>query len=387
MKKAFLPFILLFTVGLMAQNQKIIDLRDKTENSKSGNYKDIFTSFFQLATTNFTGNEKTFDINTTLFAVKAKANPDLLQDINYVKETFSRNFQFNFKVNLDQDYKYKGFTGGATYALMNKRDRQLANFAGTALQKNYKEILKKITIAQNTLIDKTTRNSNLPEAELIKMGNAMNLYIESLLNLEDVKKETLDSLAITQDEFDAISNSLTTEINKDSNIKTNIDALHALKKEYFDTIDAKPLWTLFVDGSANEDGKFNKASIGSVFLQGNKNGNQEIDIRAKLTYQDTLSINPMPRIDFKTTAGVNFKISKNKDNVSFFEVKAALEYNSILKNALENEKKDNFFANAEIRIRLTNDLWFPLLIKYDIEKANFLGFLNLTYNFGGFQNK
>jgi hypothetical protein len=122
-------------------------------------------------------------------------------------------------------------------------------------------------------------------------------------------------------------------------------------------------------------------------LQGNKNGNKEIDLRAKLTYQDTISTNSLPRVDFKTTAGINFKISKSKDNISFFEVKAALEYNAILKNALENEKKDNFFANTEIRIRLTNDLWLPLIIKYDLENANFLGFLNLSYNFGSFQKK
>jgi hypothetical protein len=386
MKKLFIPFILLFSIGLMAQKQKIVDLRNKTEYSKSGNYKDIFTSFFQLASTNFTGKEKTFDINTTLFAVKAKANPDLYKDVNYVKEKFSRNFQFNFKINLDENYNYKGFTGGATYALINKRDKQLVNFSETQLQNDYKEILKKTSMAQNSLIDKTTRNSSLSGVDKIKIGNAVNLYIQSTLNLEEIKKEELDTIGITQEEFDTISTELITEINKDNEVKKNIEALHSLRTEYFETIDAKPLWTVSVDGSADANGKFNKASIGSIFLKGNKNANQEIDIRAKLTYLDTLVLNSLPRVDFKTTAGVNFKISKSKENVSYFEAKAALEYNAVLKNALENEKKDTFFANAEVRIRLTNDLWFPILIKYDIEKANFLGFLNITYNFGGFKN-
>jgi hypothetical protein len=386
MKKVFISFIMLLSIGLMAQNQKIVDLRDKTEYSKSGNYKDIFTSFFQLASTNFTGKEKTFDINTTLFAVKAKANPDLFKDVNYVKENFSRNFQFNFKINLDENYNYKGFTGGATYAVINKRDKQLVNFSGTQLQKDYIEIVKKINRAQISLIDKTTRNNSLSGVDKTKIGNAINLYVQSTLNLEDIKKEELDSIDITQEEFDTINAELTTEINKDGDINKSIEALHILRKEYFETIDAKPLWTVSIDGSADANGKFNKASLASVFLKGNKNANQEIDIRAKLIYLDTLIVNSSPRVDFKATAGVNFKISKSKENVSYFEAKAALEYNAILKNAIENEKKDYFFANAEVRIRLTNDLWFPILIKYDIEKANFLGFLNITYNFGGFKN-
>jgi hypothetical protein len=41
-----------------------------------------------------------------------------------------------------------------------------------------------------------------------------------------------------------------------------------------------------------------------------------------------------------------------------------------------------FSANAEIRLRVAEDLWIPFVIKYDIKNSNFLGFLNITYNFG-----
>ena len=74
-------------------------------------------------------------------------------------------------------------------------------------------------------------------------------------------------------------------------------------------------------------------------------------------------------------------------NQSYFEVKVYGEYNAIFNNLIADEKKNNFLANSDIRIRLTDDLWIPITIKYDTDKSNFLGFLNVTYNFNPLSSK
>ncbi len=107
-----------------------------------------------------------------------------------------------------------------------------------------------------------------------------------------------------------------------------------------------------------------------------------MDLRAKFAYADTTALN-MPRTAFNAKAGWNFKILKNKaDNKSVFELKFYGEYNKIFRNALPDEEENNILADADIRLRITDELWLPFTIKYDTKNSNFLGFLNVTYNFG-----
>jgi hypothetical protein len=344
-----------------------------SENSKSGNYKDILTSFFQLATTNFTGDEKTLEMNTTLFAIKAKADTTLITG-NFQEERFSRNFQFNFKLNLDDKYKYKGFTGGATYAVINARDRRLAvltrTFYGEKFE-NYRTIIEAIL---------PELNNNLSPEDTKKLTQAA----ETLTNNEKYDNKDNKFYDLIIEKFKEKASKIENIKHKDSKDYTTY--LETLEANEFTKIDAKALWTVSIDGTAGEKGKFNKASIGTIFLQGIKE-KSELDVRAKLIYADTLTVDPVSRMEFNSKAGVNFKIARGANKVSFFEIKGGLEYNSILKNILPTEKKDVFLGTAEIRIRIANDLWLPLIIKYDIEKANFLGFLNISYNFGGFKPK
>jgi hypothetical protein len=369
MKKVILLCILyLLSINSNAQDkdlhQMVNDTVKKYENAKSGNYKDILTSFFQLATTNFTGSNKTIEMNTTLFAIKAKANPELTTG-NFQEERFSRNFQFNFKLNIDDKYKYKGFTGGATYAIVNGRDRKLAVLTKTIFGKQYEpfqELIQEI-YRENKFINQTEADN-------------FDAAYEDIMNLKTYSANDFHRLLLSKFKEKAKKYNI-----KEDNMDVFAKSLKKLSDNEYKKIDSKALWTLSVDGSAQEKGKFNKASIGTIFLQGIKE-KSEIDARAKIVYADTLTIAPMPRMDFNAKLGVNFKIAKGYKNVSYFEIKGSMEYNKILKNIMPNEKKEIFLGNAEIRVRLANDLWLPLIIKYDIENSNFLGFLNLSYNFG-----
>jgi hypothetical protein len=390
MKKIIFLIIAFLSVTCVAQEtikqQTVKQLGKEIENSKSGNYKDVLAGFLQLAATNFTGADKSIEMNTTLFAIKVKANPKL-ETGNFQPERFSRNFQFNFKLNLDDKYKYTGFTGGFTYALINDRDRRLAvltnTIYGQEFQK-YREIVLEIQSEINENIKAEISDDALSNIELNKLEKVIIDISNSVPNDKTKPQNKYYDIVIAK--FKEKAEKIKYFNNQD--IATYADYLNGLEENEFEKIDAKSLWTFSADGTSGETGKFNKASVSSVFLKGIP-GKNEIDIRAKFIYSDTLVIGSFPRTEFKSTAGVNFKWYTKDVNVenqkSYFEIKCALEYNSILKNILATEKKDNFLANAEIRIRVTNDLWFPLIVKYDIEKANFLGFLNVTYNFEGFK--
>jgi hypothetical protein len=372
MKKLLLfIFAVFYTINSSSQENasiKTAEILDRFTESKSANYKDILTNLFQLTTRNLNSDDKSIGLNTNLFALKSKANPNLFKDVNFEKERFSRNFELNIKVNLNDQFKYKGFTGGATFAIINGRDKQLALFSNNYI-KPYNILIGIIA----EIRDEITKDDNY---DADKLETAIN----AIYSGKEISNNSYFDIIKTQFVLKAKPDIL------NSNPIEYIKTLKELEANEFTRIDSKALWTISIDGTAAEKGKFNKASVETIFLQGIKE-KSEIDIRTKLIYADTLTVDPVARIEFNSKAGMNFKIAKGANNASFFEIKGAFEYSSILKNVLPIEKKNVFLATAEIRIRLANDLWFPLIVKYDIEKANFLGFLNISYNFGSFKPK
>ena len=93
----------------------------------------------------------------------------------------------------------------------------------------------------------------------------------------------------------------------------------------------------------------------------------------------------MRRSVFKASAGINFSLFQGNAHKSIIEFKPYLEYQSILSTTINNEKKDLFTANADLRIRITDNLWIPFTLKYDVKKGNFLGFLNVALNMNAFK--
>jgi len=335
------------------QKEKLIRT---AEDLKSGNYKDVLYSFFQVAVKDFTGESRALAFNTTLFAIKAKANADLIRDVNFKNQTFARNFQFNFKVNLDQSFKYKGVTGGFTYALINDRDKQTA-ILSSAVDKAYGEISDEL----NTLV----RNGN-PNGDAL-LADSLNAGLETFMNeglLTDFPKNLLNK-------------------NKDKlkSLAEKVDAVNQQTEAEYKELEKKSLWTIAFNGTHDKATKLNSASVNSVFLNGQKH---EIDIRASLSYGDTLTTVKVSQVKFKSTAGFNFKLFSDP-KTTWLEFKPHLEYNGVFENRLPDQKTHNFLANAELRLRLTKDIWLPVTLKYDIKDSNFLGFLNVSFNMDGFK--
>lgn len=398
MKKIISLFILLLwnCSILLAQSKEeelayVKNVDEIIENSKTGNFKDILSSFYQLAVSNLVGEDKSIEFNSTLFALKQKANPELKRDIDFLENTFSRNLEFNFKGNFDDDFKYNGFTGGITYAVVNKRDAKRAKFP--ILYPILEELTKNIQTFRDTENLAIIRDASLTEAQKSKKVLSLTEAVEAILNNREVNAEKYPDASAYYTSMKAIkSDKELKSLTEDADDVEKASAyLNAKTKELYEQLNGKLLMTLSVDGTSDKDGKFNQASGGLVALQGIKGSDFELDLRGKFIYADTMAISN-PRTALKSSLGVNAVISRRRDpkakglrdagSKSCFEIKAYVEYNAVYKNRLPDEKADTFFGSADLRLRIADDLWIPFTVKYDIENANVLGFLNLTYNFG-----
>lgn len=373
MKKYYILLFILFLSKMFSQNATI----DVIENGRTGNFKDAFYNIIQLTTKNLSDDKKSLELNTTLFKIIYNADLSNISDLTISKSYFLRNFQINAKANFDENYKYKGFSGGFTYAIVNKRDKAVINLAKTNYGQNRESFITIFQQTQAALAVDLADDS--PELELLNEAS------DNLLNSIEYDASENPYYDLIQAEFTRVASTLE---NPDGNpsfsndISSFISTLAQLRKSEMDKIDSKPLWTLAADGSTNVDGKFNKCSVSTVFLKGiDKSGNQ-IDVRGTFTYDDD-TLPSMPRTTFNGKAGLNFVLLRNRiEKSSCFEIKALGEYTKIYKNVLPDEDDETITANAEFRIRLTNDFWIPITLKYDIENSNLLGFLNLTFNFG-----
>ncbi len=369
---ASLIALLCISINVFAQSNALADkdLVRGAEDLKSGNYKDVLTSFFQLASSDITSENKSFEFKSTLFGIKLRADSTLIVDTNYVRETFSRNLQFGFKINTDDNFKPKSFTGGITYALLNKRDRTLADFRG-ARYEQLENFLGDLAESQTAFFNSDAFRilSNEEKGKVtIQISNGMDYYNTT------GKTDSLPQLFqkyLSEEKFNKIQSVIDSAYNE---------------------IDKKPLWTLSVNSSASESGNvFDNLSFETVFLQGVPGDAFEADIRGNLDIKDTIAGNDDSRINLSAKAGINIHLVNHKKNgrksgKHLIEIKPHIEYSKIFEGILPGEEEEKFLANAEIRIHITDQLWFPVTIKYDITEHNVFGFLNITWNLDVFKN-
>jgi hypothetical protein len=84
---------------------------------------------------------------------------------------------------------------------------------------------------------------------------------------------------------------------------------------------------------------------------------------------------------FTVEPGLNFVLKGATDKKSFFEFKLSGSYYNITTSLNAGEKRDSSTINGVLRLRVYNDIWLPITIKYDPTNKNLFGFLNLTANF------
>lgn len=360
-----------------SEKKEATDIIRTATDLKSGNWQDVLTSFFQFSISDLTGDSKALKFKTTLFGIKVKADSSILLDKKYVKEKFARNFQFDFSLKLDSQYKFKGFQTGFTWALVNKRDSTVFSLANTAIDTFY-------MVAQEELQDAFMRfkESLSDDSNHVKVANlALFKKVKILIDTALAQQGFSNTKSYPQ-EFQPFL----TEVYEKNIVKAN-----KLFNDELEKLRRKPLLTLSVNSTfKNEQKAFKNGDMQVVYLQGIKltHSTTELDFRAGASIDDTLvAAITKQRFMFKASAGINFSLFRGSAQKSIFEFKPYFEYQSILSSLIRNEKRDVFTANADIRIRIMENLWIPLTVKYDLNKKNFLGFLNVALNFNALKGK
>ncbi len=92
-----LIFLIISTASFAQKKSALLPLT--ADSLATGNYKDVFKSFFQLALNRFTSDKKEIQFTSNPFALIAKMNPDLLIDTSYIKYKHLRDFNFLLRGN------------------------------------------------------------------------------------------------------------------------------------------------------------------------------------------------------------------------------------------------------------------------------------------------
>ena len=378
-----IPFFIfsMLSISSNAQNKKIAAIIT-ADSLASGNYKDVLTSFFQIAFDKLTGKDKELKFSSNPYAVMMKANPDLEIDYNYKKNRVLRNLNFNFSLKLDTSYRFNGFSSGISYALINKRDFTV-----------YKEFIR-LAIDKNAEFNKLQNGisqalSGIEDADLKKRFREQG---NKLLNDESYTYDKLDD-DIKQRVLKILTDSNLTRIvkliknNSTANIaKSCRDGYNEVKKSF----QSKPLLLLSItDTTAKDEFLFSNITLKAEYLKGfgmSKPGaNWELNIPATVNFVDDISLTgrDLKRSVFRIEPGINLVIRNSDAAHSFLEMKFSSEYMHIFSQLYPNEKKDSFTFNGIFRIKIINDIWIPLRFKYDPQNGNVLGFLSVKYNFSG----
>jgi len=331
---------------------------------KTGNWQDLLTNYFQVAAKNLAGKNKSLEFKGTIFGIKAKLDPLVNVDTNYSRHAFDRNFQFNGSLKLDTSYRFKKAGVGFTWAIINKRDSTTVSLIGGVEDMYFRDFAFELADALNAY---------RKEATVEEFNAAQQLASQMLAT----GKFTVSSFAPAFRQ--KLSQRVASNFNK---VRSAFDSLLQATKK-------KPLLTLRLESLFEAgEGIFNGGEVELAYLQGltRKGKPLELDLRTRFNVNDTMVLGRRYRNQFSVSGGMNCAlITAGSSDKPVLEFKPYLEYNHVGRGLLPGEESNAFYANAELRVRVTKSLWIPVTLRYDIEQANFLGFLNVALNMNAFK--
>jgi hypothetical protein len=385
MKTKILPLILLvvsmgsYTVS-HAQKSYVLTADSLT----TGNYKDVFKSFFQLAFDRFTGNNKDLQFTSNPFAIMARADTTLLVDTNYVRYKGLRRLNFTFAAKLDSSYKFNGFSSGITYAIINRRDETVSKyFLAQAYQANdeFNKLLPALTGFVTGIADTARQNK-------------INAQINSFFSENTMKFSDLDPelQAVIKNNAKALGAKYLAElISKDPKlnfaklIRANYDSVRA-------NFQNRLLWTAGIaDTTYTDEFMFSNIVLSTNLVKGIskplKPVGLEIDVRGAYQFLDDKQQTgrDLKRQTLIFEPGINLTVKTKRTQYPWLEFKLSGSY-MYINRPYANERSDSTTVNGTLRVRVFGDVWIPLEIKYDPKSGNFLGFLNVRANFKALRN-
>jgi len=383
-KYLIILLIIIFPQLIIAQNSAKIKPILTADSLRSGNAKDILTSFFQLAFNKLTGPNKELNFSSNPFAILLKSDPDLAIDRSYYKYRPLRKINFSFGLKLDTSYRFNGFSSGIKYALIDKRDSSTSKLLFENLRND--SLANEVNELQKELVEYANKNYPVIAEKkkfIAKTNDLLNRNIP--FNKLDTAIQRLVTQIIGEDE-DAYPhiNTLVRQ-NPASNI---FEEQRKQYNIYRNEIKNDLLWTLGLsDTTYKDDFIFSNILINTELVKGfgkpKPGSNWEFNIKAGINFIDD-RLNKgrdLKRTLLNFEPGVNWVIRNKKNDHSFLELAFSGSYHHNFRNLYANERRDSVTVNTIIRVRIISDIWVPLEIKYDPKSGNVFGFLNVRVNF------
>jgi hypothetical protein len=352
------------------------------DSLKSGNAKDVLTSFFQLAFDKLTGPTKELNFKSNPFAIMLKSNPELAVDTNYFRYRALRKTNFHIGLKLDSSYKFNGFSSGITYALIDDRDSSTSRILFHDLER-----------------DSLGREADQLQIKLVEV--AMSLPIDQRKEFNNNIRAFFNRNAAFSTLPAAFQAQLKTIVNADPNAYPRISNfvnnkpssnMFAEQRRVYDSlknfIKKDLLWTISLsDTTYKNEFAFSNIVLKTQLLKGigraKAGSNWEFNILAAVNFRDdTLSLKrDLKRGILNFEPGFNWVARNKKNDQSFFEFSFSGSFLYNFGKTYNAQKRDSLMFNGTIRIRILGDIWIPLEFKYAPKSGNIFGFINLRANF------
>lgn len=397
MKLRFAKYLLILcmaivaSAGSSAQESSLVSSAPvfSADSLASGNFKDILTSFYQLAFDNLAGPNKELNFNSNPFAIMLRNNPKLAIDKDYYRYRALRKLNFGFGIRLDTSFRFSGFSSTIRYALINKRDSTTSKMLFYNLGQDPLNLdVKKLQIK---LLDYLNQNYPSGDTNNISFRKAFNDQLRKMVSgnpyipfnsLDGNFRMTVDSIAKVH-QLHTLSALI--ESDPSASIQQQLDETF---KNLKSDIKNDLLWTVSVSDTTYKDQfLFSNITFATELSKGltkpKPGSNLELNIRAYLNFTDDslLLKRDLKRVFFSFEPGVNWVI-RNKDNdQSFLEFKLGGSYTHNFSSLYAEEKRDRLMFDGTLRVRVFSDIWVPLQFKYEPRTGNVFGFLNVKANF------
>jgi hypothetical protein len=340
---------------------------DTLNRGKTGNRSEILSNIFTGISSSLNQEDGIINLKATPFGIVSIFNKKWKAGSMYIKKKALRNIQFNGSLTPTDSSLFKMEAGsiGVTLSLINKSDKAIANYYNV----QYAEIASQLSLAVKQIVS------------VEPMPNQ--LFLQRILNASINKFSESQKL---EDLYHRIIAQIETQIHGPSVEEFLLSDVKVVK-QLIRRISNKPLLTL----TPNYKYDFDKKQVSSQtwkldFQFGFQNDVSKKPVQAELVakvnreYDTTNKSSNLNHITSLESVGLNFVVSQDKKEKSLFEIKPYFEYQHVYKNKYDKEDIDTYNANVTFRLRLSEDTWLPLTIKYDVKNPKFFGFLSIFWN-------
>ncbi|SHN07453.1 hypothetical protein [Mucilaginibacter sp. OK098] len=319
-----------------------------------------------------------------------------LKEIGIIKGKEMKNFispiTASLKVQLDKIIKDQ---------YQKKENDQLKAEIYSAIKSfpNHPTIDELIKVAQKNL------NTCIAESDAMGISNlsanlsdfTANLMLDKALNMYTLsfgKQSIAFDFFVDAELIKKIVTAIDTDIQNDQLLQNEYkavsltDADKKIQKQYRDLVDyvtRQPILTFgynytYGTGSVKPSHVLGLQGLWGLNKIGSKKTNElSISLSDTITNIQSAQITSVNRNIGAFQAGINTVLLMN-NKISLMELNMAVENDLLFTKALAGESKNKFSFNSTFRVRLPNSPWLKFTVKYDVKKANFLGFLDFTYN-------